>query len=204
VDQETRAPQFAAEVEVTKATSTGKVVGRFFRDSHGCGRLETGPEGETVVIYIQNVPRSEYYTWTKQSNQWVVGPMKLPKDGWKPMARRENLRGLLKHSQFVEVRRGKPFNLHADAGLTAYLYTNLSGTLTLEIPELNFFPVIKESLDGRREAYANIEIGEQNEDLFAPPPGVTVATTDKLGGIHVQSPGEAAEHMHEVTGGLRR
>jgi hypothetical protein len=40
----------------------------------------------------------------------------------------------------------------------------------LLVPELNFFPVVKQSFNLGREVYSNIVIGEQPGELFDAPP----------------------------------
>jgi hypothetical protein len=112
--------------------------------------LETGRDGDVELIYIKNVPNSEYYFWSKKSNQWVAGPMKLPPNGWRPIERAINASGYQRRPLFAEIRKGKPYNLRASEGFTAYTVVNNSGTFSLQIPELNFFDVVKHSLEGRR------------------------------------------------------
>ena len=80
-------------------------------------------------------------------------------------------------------------------GLVAYRYVNIGGTLALQVPELNFFDVLKQSLEGRREVYSNLDLVAQPEDLFVPPPGASVTSTDVLGGIVSETTGTAAEHI---------
>jgi hypothetical protein len=130
--------------------------------------------------------------------------MKLPPQGWKPAARRAKTSGLQKHPLFVEIRRGKTYNLRAETGLSAYRYVNTSGTLSLQIPDLNFFEVLKQNLDGRREMYSNLEIADQPEEVFQPPTGATIATTSKLGGVVLQPNEDIPQHMeHMIRGGRR-
>ena len=190
---------FVADVRVTHAENDVKVYGRFFRDAHGCGRLETGPLGEIAVIYIHNIPRSEYYWWTKRTSEWVAGPMKLPEGGWRPMPRRANTLGLLRRPLFVEIRSGRTYDLRAKSGFTAYTQVNLSGTFSLQIPELNFFEVVKETLEGRREVYSNVALGDQPEEIFELPSGGRIRTTTMLGGT-VAGPADdsIAEHMNKI------
>jgi hypothetical protein len=186
---------FSADVTITRPNTTQVVSGRYYRDRHGCARLETGPGGVTAVIYIHNIPRVEYYWWNIESGEWTVGPMKLPSDGWRPIQRRAATVGLHRYPLFVEVRRGKQYNLRAESGLTAYQYVNPTATLSLQVPEMNFFDVLKQSVEGRREAYSNVEFLELSEELFRPPEGVNVLTTTKIGGIVSESPTSVQEHL---------
>lgn len=197
---------FSADVVVTHVDGRQTGHGRFYRDAHGCGRLETGPEGETAIIYIHNVLRSEYYVWNrKRGEEWYSGPMKLPAAGWKPVQRLDTVTGLEKHPTFVEVRRGQPYNLEAASGFTAYRYSNLAGSFSLQVPDLNFFEILKQSPEGRREVYSNIEVAPQPEEFFRPPDGAAVTATDILGGIVAQSPADAAGHLGPVgRGTLKR
>jgi hypothetical protein len=64
---------FTADVLITHADGGESVYGRFYRDTHGCTRLETGPKGQQGVISIHNIPRSEYYTWSVRRSQWDCG-----------------------------------------------------------------------------------------------------------------------------------
>jgi hypothetical protein len=110
--------------------------------------------------------------------------------------------GKRQHPLYVEVRRGKPYNLRADEGFSAYRYVNNSGTLSLQVPDLNFFIVVKQSLEGRREVYSSVEVGEQPERLFQPPGDAAVKATDKLGGIVTSSKEDIPLHLeHQIRGG---
>ena len=97
----------SADLAVTHADGRAATIGRYFRDAHGCTRMETGPAGEVAVIYIQNVPRSEYYSWSTRLHQWTAGPMKLPTRGWIPIERREGTAGLERYPLFVEGTEGE-------------------------------------------------------------------------------------------------
>lgn len=194
---------FSADVSVTHADSGITVYGRFYRDAQGSTRLETGPKGETVVTFIRNIPRGVYYSLnTKRGEAWLQGPMKLPSGGWKPRVTRSDLVGLSKHTPFVEVRTGKPHSFRAATGLTAYRILNGAGTLSLEVPDLSFFPILTVTLEGRREAYSNVEISDQPEHLFLPPAGAQVIVTDQVGGIvHERTNPALKEHVDNVLAG---
>lgn len=193
----------AADVVVTHADGRDSVHGRFFRDTHGCTRLETGPKGHVAVISISNIPEGAYYRWSSRVNRWTRGPMALPPEGWKPIRRRSGTYGLEKHPTAVEVRAGKAYDLRADAGLAAYRYVNLSGTLSLEVPELNFFSILKHTLEGRREAYSNLELGEQSEELFRAPAGVPLEYSEQTGNIVSLPVEKSKDHIREFAKGGR-
>ena len=53
IDQPTEWVGFSAEVTITHPDNHSPTYGRFYRDAHGCGRLDTGPNGQTGVISIQ-------------------------------------------------------------------------------------------------------------------------------------------------------
>lgn len=190
---------FSADLEVTHADRDLRVVGRFFRDTHGCGRMETGRDGNVELIYIKNIPRSEYYSWSKKTDEWVAGRMKLPSDGWRPIQRPIGAAGYQKRALFAEIRKGRPYSLRASEGFAAYTLVNGSGTFSLQIPELNFFDVLTHSLEGRREAYSNLVLENQPQNLFEPPQGIAVLSTDKVGGIVSESAhGAMSDHAKEI------
>jgi hypothetical protein len=76
---------------------------------------------------------------------------------------------------------------------------NASGTLSLQVPELNFFDVLKQTLEGRRETYTNIAIAPQDELMFQPPAGAEVVATSRLGGIVAQPLEDSAEHLRHMS-----
>jgi hypothetical protein len=51
------------------------------------------------------------------------------------------------------------------------------------VPELNFFAVLRQSLNGRREIYQNIRIHEPSPELFGPPADARVFISDKPSGL---------------------
>jgi hypothetical protein len=123
--------------------------------------------------------------------------MKLPNGVWKPARRRQSNTALQKHPTLIELRRGKTFNLRADTGFAAYRYVDLTGTFSLQVPDLNFFQVLRQTIDGRREVYSNLEIGEQRKDLFELPSGESVIRRTKPGGIVAESPDEVSSRHAE-------
>jgi hypothetical protein len=65
--------------------------------------------------------------------------------------------------------------LICETGFTAFQLVDRRGDVTLLVPELNFFAVLKQSIStGRREIYSNIEIREPDPSLFLPPPNAAV------------------------------
>jgi hypothetical protein len=55
----------------------------------------------------------------------------------------------------------------------AYVVTR-DGVTTLKVPDLNLFDVARQRIDGRREVYTNIEVGEPDAVLFRPPSDAVV------------------------------
>jgi hypothetical protein len=111
--------------------------------------------------------------------------MELPQSGWRPLRVRAGSSGLSLYRYKLALRVGEDQSLASTTtGFTAYQFVNNSGNLWLMVPELNFYPVVKQwVLTGRRELVSNIEIGEQDPNLFFPPPGVEVQVTTIPRGI---------------------
>jgi hypothetical protein len=105
--------------------------------------------------------------------------------------------GLSPYRQKLALRAGENGSVHAVAGLDAYQYVNPSGNMSLLVPELNFFAVVRQNLDGRREVYSEIEVGPQPDELFGPPVGANVHYMDIPGGIVIHSADSA---FHRLAG----
>jgi hypothetical protein len=61
-------------------------------------------------------------------------------------------------------------------GFEAWISHNKTGLTMLLIPQLNFFPVVKQSFNLGQEVYSNIVIGEQPGELFDAPPDHSLTT----------------------------
>lgn len=160
-----------------------EVVGRFMRASNGSDRLESGPPGDPArVVFIHNIGRSLYYSKRIGADGrvfWISGPMTLPADGWKPMQMRE-VPG--RHVMLQDSVEGR-----------AVLQAGSHGTVMLLAPSLNYLPLVRRVVaTGYHELYRNVTLGEPAEDLFDPPAGADVRHTDKVGGIEVVIPKDAA------------
>jgi hypothetical protein len=84
------------------------------------------------------------------------------------------MKTLTPYPKKLEIRDGKEYSLTAETGFSAYQEMTSNGGLLLLVPELNFFPVVRDRIDGRRETYSDLVLSEPNADLFVPPPGVAV------------------------------
>lgn len=173
---------FSADVTVESPTD-GRQTGRFFRRADGSTRLEiTWLQHNATVISINNVSATTYYRYSPKRG-WVSGPMELPTWGWKPLRYHDQVFGLRPYRHRVALKKGQSGSLWAVEGFDAFMYTTGAGGLRIMIPELNFFPAVRQSLYGRRETYSNIEIGPQPSELFELPPGAHVTAIDLPGGI---------------------
>lgn len=148
------------------------VVGAFYRSSTGSTRLETGPSGDDVrVVSIKNLP---------SRTQYVLGPTgvwrssSMTKGVFAPLPFHTGMKNLVLHPHRVSVGAGELYSLNSTTGYAAYQYATGNGGSLLLVPELNFFPVVQQRADGRREVYKDIIVGEPDEALFAPPAGATV------------------------------
>jgi hypothetical protein len=97
--------------------------------------------------------------------------MRLPPNGWRPQKRHTQMRSLGKYIHWVTIRQGETYSLESTHGYEAYQDIDNSGTVSLQVPELNFFTVLKQTLGGRREIYSEVVLGHQDATLFEPPSG---------------------------------
>lgn len=184
---------FEATVEVSKPAYP-RAVGRFYRSDDGSTRLETGPEDGTVnIVSIKNIARATIYV-KSTTGQWVSHPMKLPTGGYRPAKMRVATVGLSQFPFKLALQKGQNGSLRSNsAGLDAYHYVTPSGNVWLMVPSLNFFPVLQETLEGRRELYSNIVVGGQPAELFEPPPGAVITVNTRPAGI-VEQPVDTGVH----------
>ena len=128
-------------------------TGRLFRASNGSTRLETWLAGtpDRFVVSIRNIERATYYSH-RWNRGWISAPMELPSYGWRPLRVRANSEGLSLYRYKLALRSGEDGSLASTSGFSAYQFVNNSGNLWLMVPELNFYPVVKQWIQtGRRE-----------------------------------------------------
>jgi hypothetical protein len=179
---------FTAVVTITVSGDDLRVVGRFFRASDGSTRIETKPaehEGDPLVS-INNV--SEATSYRGRGNKWTAAPMDIAPGEWRPRKFRAGAPFLSVYRYKLRLGRGEgdvPIDgaLTASSGLDAYQMLNGSGTVMLLVPSLNFFPVVRQTLAGRREVYSEISQTEPDPSLFKPPLGVIVTQLSESRGI---------------------
>ena len=192
---------FEADVEISKPDMP-LAVGHFRRNSAGSTRLETGPvDGSVRIISIQNIEKATFYGYGPKEG-WTARPMVLRPGGHRPALMRQSTVGLTKYGFKAALRKGEDGNLRATSGLEAYHYTTPSGNVWLMIPELNFFPALMMTVEGRRELYRNIEFTPQPDDLFEPPPGSSIKQLTTPGGIVGEKPTD--NQLHPYHGQIRK
>jgi hypothetical protein len=143
-------------------------------------------------VSIRNIRRVTFFL-KNPKGEWISRPMKLRPGVYMPGRMKTTTAGLFDYPFRLELREGESGSLRADSGMKAYEYINPSGNVSLLTPELNFFPVLQVTLDGRSEQYSQIKLGEPDASLFEPPPGVQVTAKSEPGGIVEQS-AESAFH----------
>jgi hypothetical protein len=175
--------EFSAQLKVFHPGQP-EAVGRFFRDLNGSTRLETGPtESDIKIISINNYSsRLRYVQTSAVPNRWRAEPINIPNRPWAPIPRRVQTTGLTKlperitvteQGELLPISKGVAMGLSETQFFEAFHYVNAAGNfLTIDIPALNFFSVLKQnSASGRREVYFNIKSGPQPAELFEPTPG---------------------------------
>lgn len=164
---------FSSKVTVQRG-GVQPVIGSFYRSSNGSTRLETGPSGNDIrVVSIKHVPsRTSYVRGT--DSKWVSKPMDPHSVEFEPLRFHAGMPLLAPYPKKINIIKGEPYSLSSESGFSAYQLMSSNGGMLLLVPELNFFPVVQERLDGRREVYTDVSLGEPDGALFLPPPGATV------------------------------
>jgi hypothetical protein len=164
---------FEAKVTVQRGGAE-PLVGKFYRSSDGSTRLETGPaEGDVRVVDIKNIPTKAGYV-RKVDGTWISKPIDEASADLRPQRFHAGMPFLARYPRKVSILKGQPYSLSSDTGFSAYQLMQSNGGLLLLVPELNFFPIVRERLDGRREVYTDVSLLEPDVSLFLPPPGATV------------------------------
>jgi len=172
---------FSADAELIQPGGQ-KYHGRFLRASDGSTRFTLTPDRSAVPhITIRNVTQVRYYIGA--NGQWITGPMDLPPGGYKPHKYRASMKGLSPYADKLALTKGGDRSLRAAKGLDAFRYVTRTGTVWLLAPALNYYPVLKVFLDGRRLEFSEIEIGEPDRSQFVPPAGAVLTLSDSVAGI---------------------
>ena len=92
-----------------------------------------------------------------------------------PLPFHAELKGLALLPKKVSIRAGEPYSLESDSGFLAYSYAQGDGGSMVLVPDLNFFAVVQQRADGRREVYRDIVLGAPPAALFHPPSDAAVS-----------------------------
>jgi hypothetical protein len=175
---------FTADVKVTEPGKPD-ITGTFARASDGSDRLDVTNVGSKArIVTIHNVTQNTYYQFSKAG--WVSGPMGVSSPNmYQPAKWRANMVGLAGYGHTLALKQGQDGNIRStdSNGFTAISYTTPSGHVRLMVADLNYFPVVRQSMGGRLEVYSNIVIGEPDSNLFVPPAGVPIRQTGTVKGI---------------------
>jgi hypothetical protein len=147
---------------------TPDLAGDFWRSSDGSTRLELWTNGKLESVMIKNVFRSLLYTFASRRG-WVRQPMVLPPNGYRPLRHHANP-NLIKEDALLE-------------GRVVYRSHSPDGEITKLAPALNFFVLVRDSANGKREEYSNVRVELPNPNLFEPPVDAVVIHQDEPGGI---------------------
>lgn len=160
----------ADRMSTNEATPDSYVYGRYYRRSDGSTRSDAGVKGESIQsIEIHNMTNSTYYTFFRGS--WESYKMRLPEEGYTPAVPRLGKTNFLaKSDEFIQ-----GFD-------NIYTETQPSGLVRHEAPALNFF-ALRQTYQGAKTEYYNVQIAEQPDDLFVPPPGAPINAHDTLWGF---------------------
>lgn len=165
------------------------IQGRFFRSSNGSERLETGPSLDDIrVVSIKNVLQGFAYDGLPRLNKWRRVSWTSRTGGKPPVTYRSPAWSI--HPYRLALKKGQSGALDATEGFTAYSFRQGSGGVTLKVPELNFFEVVRQRPDGRYEIYSEIELVEPDWQLFELPLDAIVTDeqmrTPPVGQHHLQ------------------
>jgi hypothetical protein len=180
----------AFQADFTKSNPDGSIiVGRFFRNTDGSRRLETGRSKDTIgaTISITNVSQSKFYAY-RASTGWEMHPMTLPRGGYKPLRVKLPSSAFRKYPFRLALEKGQDGSLQSDQGFEAYeALSATGGNQLLVIPALNLFEAVR-LRDGERIVYTNIELVDCDSSLFDPPSGAHVVVRSDPQGIVAQTP----------------
>jgi len=122
------------------------------------------------VISIHNIAQERWYI-KSISGQWTGGPMQLPPEGWRPV-------------QWIESQRVSKQQQKVGT-FDVYREQSASGSeIKLRAPALNMFALVDQNvMNGRRQVFSNVHLGEPPQEMFEPPQGVVVSQSEYLNGI---------------------
>jgi hypothetical protein len=170
---------FSADFEHRE--KTGRVInGRYYRGSDGSYRREgIGADGRTKVSIVNLTRRIYYRGGADPDSVWQSGPYEAPEVRFKPQVWFKEMVGLSQYPYKLALLKGQDGSLTALEGLDAWIYTNYAGTMRLVVPALNFHAVVNSPVQGMREVYSNIVIGNVDPALFEAPPNRRVQWTGR-------------------------
>ena len=172
---------FDADVMVS---SPGEVIlGRFHRAADGSQRLVTGDGASITVITIWNVSEGEYYL-KDPKDRWFRGPLRMPSNGLRPRQRLKDTVGMHAYPSRLAFREGQNRSLSAEDGFEVYFIVGANGSIRFEAPDLNWFPLIHQSVTGRRVERFNVVLRDQAPELFLPPPDAVIGYATEPGYVN--------------------
>ena len=176
---------FSAHVKNVDTGSQEEFVryyGKYHRRSDGSTRLETvSGNGLVKTVDIKNIAHNRNYV--RIDGRWRSNPMALPDGGLKPLQRRVDMKGLEPHGEPV-------------SGFLVYKFTDRGGVVSYKAPDLNFFGLRMVANKTVQDFY-DVQIGEQSDDLFEPPAGVTVEVGTELSGIISRKKAQALKQLKQ-------
>lgn len=119
------------------------------------------------MVSIKNVPQGVAYDGLQRLKKWRRVLWTSRTGGKPPIAYRSQAWSL--HPYRLALRKGQSGALDSAEGFMAYSFRQGSGGVTMKVPDLNFFEVVRQRPDGRYEIYFDIELVEPDWQLFEPP-----------------------------------
>jgi len=167
---------FSADVDV-KVPGELPLLAQFHRDGIGSTRWDVRRQSDGArIIEIINMSNRTYYVFSTKRG-WVSRPVEATE--WRPRRLYKEMPRLEQYSFRLDLGTGGSGNLKAKDGFEAYMYTTASGGTRLMVPDLNFFPVVMQTLSGYSRKYFNIRREEPDIALFLPPAGVQVTASPR-------------------------
>jgi len=185
---------FSADLEISSPDGT-RYAGRYCRSADGSHRTTLQDGAGNVSVTIRDIGRKVAYVGV--GNEWTARAVDLGPEGHRPMQWHLGMKGLTLYRFKLDLKSGGSGSLRATNGFAAYHYTTPSGGSWLVVPELNFQPVVRLLVDGRRWAMSNIELGDPPPTSFQPPAGARIkwiarpagSSGDPVGQVRSTRPG---------------
>ena len=124
------------------------------------------------MISIINVPELIEYLYSRKAGLWASKDAPTAAYRSEPRRFRRNLPNWTLLPTRLPIR-GETGSLDSREGLLAYR-VDKGETVSVMVPDLNFFPVATQRADGKRLTFTNLEIVEPPGDFFRPPAGEIV------------------------------